>query len=317
VLVGDGHATQTLVEKFDGYPELGMRAVGVLTHDGKPSELLAGVPLLGSFVDVARAVESERAHQVVISLPPHYQFELAGLLGRLTDTTVRVRIIPDLHQYRTIDCTVEDFEGMPVIRLNDSHVDSLAAIVKRLIDVVVSFVGIVITAPLLLLIAALVKVTSKGPILYAQERVGLDGGTFFMFKFRSMRVDAEAKSGAVWSSRGDDRCTSVGRFLRRTSLDELPQLWNVLVGQMSLVGPRPERPVFVQEFRQRIPDYMVRHRVKSGITGWAQVNGWRGDTSLIERTACDLYYVRNWSLQLDLQILTMTLWRGFIHKNAY
>jgi lipopolysaccharide/colanic/teichoic acid biosynthesis glycosyltransferase len=147
--------------------------------------------------------------------------------------------------------------------------------------------------------------------------MGLDGQTFRMYKFRSMRVDAESKTGAVWSTRGDDRCTPLGRLLRKTSLDELPQLWNVLVGQMSLVGPRPERPVFVEEFRQRIPDYMFRHKVKAGITGWAQVNGWRGNTSLVERTECDLYYIRNWSLELDIKILTMTLWKGFINKNAY
>jgi lipopolysaccharide/colanic/teichoic acid biosynthesis glycosyltransferase len=159
--------------------------------------------------------------------------------------------------------------------------------------------------------------TSKGPILFAQERMGLDGRTFQMLKFRSMHVDAERTSGATWATANDTRRTSFGALLRRTSLDELPQLWNVMRGDMSLVGPRPERPVFVNQFRTSIPHYMLRHKVKAGITGWAQVNGWRGDTCLANRLECDLFYIRNWSFTLDLKILTMTIWKGFIHKNAY
>jgi exopolysaccharide biosynthesis polyprenyl glycosylphosphotransferase len=167
------------------------------------------------------------------------------------------------------------------------------------------------------LIAIAVKLTSPGPVLYAQERMGLDGRTFKMFKFRSMRIDAEAKSGAVWAQAGDDRRTVMGAFLRSTSIDELPQFWNVFRGDMSLVGPRPERPVFVSQFRGEIPHYMLRHKVKAGITGWAQVNGWRGNTSLDRRIECDLFYIRNWSYALDWKILFLTLWKGFINKNAY
>jgi exopolysaccharide biosynthesis polyprenyl glycosylphosphotransferase len=163
----------------------------------------------------------------------------------------------------------------------------------------------------------LVKLTSRGPVLYSQERMGLDGHRFAMLKFRSMRVDAEQVSGAVWASAEDNRRTKFGTLLRKTSLDELPQLWNVLRGDMSLVGPRPERPVFVNKFRSQIPHYMLRHKVRAGITGWAQVNGWRGNTSLDRRIECDLFYIRNWSYALDLKILTMTLWKGFIDKNAY
>jgi exopolysaccharide biosynthesis polyprenyl glycosylphosphotransferase len=170
---------------------------------------------------------------------------------------------------------------------------------------------------LMLLIALLIRLSSPGPILYAQERMGLDGRTFQMLKFRSMRVDAEQQTGAVWAQQQDDRRTFLGSFLRKTSLDELPQLWNVLRGEMSLVGPRPERPVFVHKFRREIPHYMLRHKVKAGITGWAQVNGWRGNTSLRRRIECDLYYIQNWSYLLDLKILTLTLWKGFVNKNAY
>jgi Undecaprenyl-phosphate glucose phosphotransferase len=317
VLVGTGPAAHRLCERFQRYPELGIQVVGVLTHDGNALDLPPQAHVLGSFADIARVVEATRAHQVMISLPPGQQGELPELLSRLSDSTVRVRVVPDLQEYAMVDCQVEQFEGLPVIRLNDTHVDELSAIAKRALDVVVSALGLVVISPLLLTIAVLVKLTSKGPVLFAQERMGLDGRTFLMLKFRSMRLDAEARSGAVWASRSDDRRTRIGALLRNTSLDELPQLGNVLMGQMSLVGPRPERPVFVQEFRRQIPDYMLRHRVKSGITGWAQIHGWRGDTSLVERTACDIYYVRNWSFQLDLKILTMTLWRGFINKNAY
>jgi exopolysaccharide biosynthesis polyprenyl glycosylphosphotransferase len=206
---------------------------------------------------------------------------------------------------------------MPVVRLNDSPMIGLAALAKRATDVVCSFILLLALSPLLLLIAAVVKLTSAGPILYNQERMGLDGRTFSMLKFRSMRVDAEAKTGAVWAQATDARRTRFGTFLRRTSLDELPQLWNVLRGDMSLVGPRPERPVFVRKFRSEIPHYMLRHKVKAGITGWAQVNGWRGNTSLESRIECDLFYIKNWSYVMDLKILTMTLWRGFFSKNAY
>jgi exopolysaccharide biosynthesis polyprenyl glycosylphosphotransferase len=203
------------------------------------------------------------------------------------------------------------------MRINDSPVVGLGGWAKRATDVVLASVGIAVASPLLLLIALLVKVTSKGPILFVQERTGLDGRSFHMLKFRSMRADAEVESGPTWAKKVDPRRTAFGTFLRKTSLDELPQLWNVIRGDMSLVGPRPERPVFVRSFRKQIPDYMFRHKVRAGITGWAQVNGWRGDTSLERRIECDLFYIRNWSYLLDLKILTLTLWKGFINKNAY
>jgi exopolysaccharide biosynthesis polyprenyl glycosylphosphotransferase len=183
--------------------------------------------------------------------------------------------------------------------------------------VVLSAVALVVLSPLLFLIGLLVKLGSPGPAIYSQERLGINGRSFRMLKFRSMRVDAESKTGAVWCSPSDDRRTALGTFLRKTSLDELPQLWNVLCGDMSLVGPRPERPVFVDQFRKEIPNYMLRHKVHAGITGWAQVNGWRGNTSLNARIECDLFYIRNWSYLLDLKILLLTIWKGFINKNAY
>jgi Undecaprenyl-phosphate glucose phosphotransferase len=262
-------------------------------------------------------VESRQPHEVFIALAANEQTELAGLMSQLRDATANVVVVPHVQEQVPLGCRVERFEGVALIRLNDSPIDSWQSFAKRCMDVALSAIGLVALAPLLLIVAALVKITSPGPVLYSQERMGLDGRTFKMLKFRSMRADAEAQSGAGWTRKRDDRRTPLGIFLRQTSLDELPQLWNVLVGHMSLVGPRPERPVFVEQFRQQIPGYMLRHKVKAGITGWAQINGWRGDTSLTERIACDLYYIRNWSLDLDLKILMLTVWKGFVNKNAY
>jgi exopolysaccharide biosynthesis polyprenyl glycosylphosphotransferase len=213
--------------------------------------------------------------------------------------------------------SVEEFEGLPVVTLSGSPMYGWNQVVKRALDLIVSLPLLVACWPLFGLIAILIKATSRGPVFYVQERMGYDGRILRMVKFRTMRVDAERHTGEVWAQENDPRRTSVGVWLRRTSLDELPQLWNVLKGEMSLVGPRPERPVFVEEFRQRLPRYMLRHRVKAGMTGWAQVQGWRGNTSLEQRLEHDLYYIQHWSLFLDLKILWLTLWRGFAHKNAY
>jgi Undecaprenyl-phosphate glucose phosphotransferase len=317
LVVGGGTPVRTLIDRFRSYPELGMKIVGLVTADGRPLREASDVRVAGSFADLERIVEVEGPDQVLIAVPPHKLPRLYAAMLKLRDQAVTVEVVPEVAQYMTIGCSIEDFEGFPVIRLNDSPIDSWQLIVKRSLDAITSAVGLVFLSPLLVFIAILVKMTSPGPILYRQERMGLDGRRFRILKFRSMGVDAEANSGAVWANESDHRRTAIGKFLRRTSLDELPQLWNVFVGHMSLVGPRPERPVFIQQFRSQIPGYMLRHKVKAGITGWAQVNGWRGDTSIAERTECDLYYIRNWSLELDLKILTMTLWKGFINKNAY
>jgi Undecaprenyl-phosphate glucose phosphotransferase len=316
LVVGSGPALQTLVQRFQTYPEMGMKVVASATEDGRPLPGSLDVLVTGPLSEAESLVESERPDDVLISVAPRQLGRLDGLMQRLRDEAITVRFIPDIADYMRLGCRIEDFEGMPVIGLNDPPISSWHSMVKRCLDAVLSAVGLAVLSPLLLVIAALVKLTSPGPVLYWQERMGLDGRTFHMFKFRSMRVDAEG-SGARWSTKADPRRTVVGTFLRKTSLDELPQLWNVLVGHMSLVGPRPERPVFIKQFRSQIPGYMLRHKVKAGITGWAQVNGWRGDTSIAERTECDLYYIRNWSLNLDLKILTMTLWKGFVNKNAY
>jgi Undecaprenyl-phosphate glucose phosphotransferase len=216
-----------------------------------------------------------------------------------------------------LSLTTTNLDGLPLIGLRESPHFGLNIVVKRVMDVVLSAIGLVVLSPLLALIALLVKLTSPGPVFYRQERCGLNGRSFHMLKFRSMRADAEKHTGAVWAVQHDNRRTRLGTFLRKTSLDELPQLWNVLRGDMSLVGPRPERPVFINHFSETIPNYMARHCVKAGITGWAQVHGWRGNTSLRKRLQYDLYYITHWTPWLDLRILWMTIFHGIIHRNAY
>ncbi|HEX2870087.1 MAG TPA: undecaprenyl-phosphate glucose phosphotransferase [Polyangiaceae bacterium] len=317
LIAGEGPAVERLVERIDGFPELGLRVRGIVTQEDSPTVGVSGKPVLGHFGQIASVIQRFNVGEVMIALPWSQQDEVSRLLDLLKDETTDVRLVPDVHAYVTLGCEVEDFDGVPVVRINDSPLIGWYAALKRVTDIVVASVALIVLSPLLLLVALLVKLTSPGPVLYAQERMGLDGRTFQMLKFRSMKLDAEAATGAVWAREVDDRRTLFGTILRRTSLDELPQLWNVLCGEMSLVGPRPERPVFVRKFREEIPHYMLRHKVKSGITGWAQINGWRGNTSLRRRIECDLYYIQNWSYALDLKILTLTLWKGFVNKNAY
>ncbi|HYE89777.1 MAG TPA: exopolysaccharide biosynthesis polyprenyl glycosylphosphotransferase, partial [Terriglobales bacterium] len=240
---------------------------------------------------------------------------LAGILADIGDDLVTIHLVPDVFGLATLRGGIEEFEAIPFIHLRESPLYGWNRVLKRAFDLVVGGVCLLVAAPAMLGIALAVRVSSPGPVLLRQERMGLDGRRFELLKFRTMRVDAEAATGPVWARADDDRRTPVGGLLRRFNLDELPQLVNVLRGEMSLVGPRPERPVFVEDFRRRIPGYMLRHKVKAGMTGWAQVNGWRGDTSLEKRIEYDLYYIERWSLAFDVKILVQTLYRGF--TNAY
>jgi Undecaprenyl-phosphate glucose phosphotransferase len=228
-----------------------------------------------------------------------------------------VRLVADVPDLAGLSLTTTNLDGLPVIGLRESPHFGLNVVVKRAMDMALSLVALAVLSPVMLLIALLVKLTSPGPVFYRQERCGLNGESFMMLKFRSLRVDAEAQTGAIWAQKDDPRRTRLGAFLRKSSLDELPQLFNVLCGDMSLVGPRPERPVFIQQFQKTIPNYMVRHCVKAGITGWAQVHGWRGNTSLRKRVQYDLYYITHWTPWLDLRIMWMTVFHGLFHRNAY
>lgn len=315
--IGEGSAVETLIQRLNKFPEIGLKVLGVVVHESSAAKTVAGSPVVGTFDRVAEIVKECRPDQVLIALPRSQTPDLDRILALLKDETIDLKLIPDIHEYVTLGCEIEDFDGLPIVNLNDSPLDGWGGIAKRATDFAVAALALSLLSPLMALIAIAVRLSSQGPVLYVQERMGLDGRTFRMLKFRSMRPDAEQETGAIWASPGDNRRTLIGIFLRATNLDELPQLWNVLKGDMSLVGPRPERPVFVSQFRNEIPHYMLRHKVKAGMTGWAQVNGWRGNTRLDRRIECDLFYIRNWSYALDWKIMWLTLWKGFVDKNAY
>ncbi len=317
IAVGEGAALEHVMYRMNKFPELGIRVKGVIASPQSETKDVLGIPVVGKFGDLKKIISETEVDQILISLPRNQYHELDEVLRILKDETVEVQLIPDIHEFITLGCEIEEFEGLPIVNLNNSPLNGWSVILKRFTDIILSGIALITISPILLFISILIKLTSRGPIFYSQVRMGLDGRTFKMYKFRSMRVDAEQESGAVWAAKSDGRKTKFGSFLRATSLDELPQFWNVFRGEMSLVGPRPERPVFVEKFRSEVPHYMLRHKVKAGITGWAQVNGWRGNTSLDRRIEFDLYYIRNWSYLFDLRILFATLWKGFIDKNAY
>lgn len=318
LVAGAGELAGRVIERMHAHPETGLRVVGVLADDAAVrGREICGVPVIGSYGELKQLLAERRPDLLVVALPAAESHQLEKILADVDDEVVNVRVVPDLPAIMTLRSQVEDLDGIPLISLREGPLVGWAAVQKRAVDVVVSGVALGVVSPLIALIALAVRVTSGRPVLFVQERMGLDGRVFRMIKFRSMEQGAEDASGPVWTMPGDQRRTRLGAFLRRTSLDELPQLWNVLRGDMSLVGPRPERPVFIEQFRREIPGYMLRHKIKAGLTGWAQVHGWRGNTSLHERVEHDLYYIQHWSLALDLRILCMTLWRGLLHRNAY
>ena len=296
--------------------ELGFRVVGFL-GDSADATGHAGVPVVATLDRAREAVEAHRADQLYVALPLEDHTRLVPLVQGLSNEGVSIKVVPDVVQYATIKAALEDLDGIPIISLNEVPLQGWNSMVKRLVDILASgalLAGLTVV-PVLPLIALLIRLRGgPGPVLLRQERMTLDGRTFQIFKFRTMVDEAERDTGPVFATADDPRRTPVGIWLRRFNLDELPQLINVFLGDMSLVGPRPERPPFVAQFRERIPEYMRRHRVKSGITGWAQVNGWRGNTSIEKRIEYDLYYIENWSLGLDFKILWMTLRHGLRHN---
>lgn len=313
LIAGTTPLARRIAAHLETYRNLGFQVVGHLCEaDGEE-----GTPVLGKLGKVREVVARERIHEVYVALPPNSYAAQEELLSALADSSVDVRLVPDIIDHMRLNAGIEDLDGLPVILLSQTPLLGWNRWMKVVVDYSLGALALLALGPLMIAISLVVKWTSRGPVLYHQERMGLDGVRFRMYKFRSMRVDAEAESGAVWTMDEDERRTRFGAFLRKTSLDELPQLFNVLRGEMSLVGPRPERPVFVEKFRASVPDYMLRHKMKSGITGWAQVNGWRGNTSIEKRIEFDLHYIENWSLGFDIKILWLTLWKGLINKNAY
>jgi len=317
LIAGTGDLGRQVAERMLQHRELGYQVVGFVDDSAGGDHLgYRGLPLLGTLADVVEVVRRERVDHLYVALPLDEHAKLLDLMDLASREFIDVRVVPDLLQFIALRASLEDLDGLPVINPNDTQLQGVHAWVKRGLDVAVSGVALALLAIPMAIVAALVRLTSPGSVFYTQERMGLDGRPFTVYKFRSMYQDAEETSGPIWARDDDPRTTPVGHWLRRLDLDELPQLWNVLKGEMSLVGPRPERPFFVEQFKHRIPQYMLRHKVKAGITGWAQVNGWRGNTSLEKRIEYDLYYIENWSMTLDIKIIWLTLVRGLFQRSA-
>ncbi len=319
LIIGAGEIGQMVYRKVIQSPKLGYQVVGFVDHDPtRKRQNIAGAPILGSLLDIPRLIDKFVIDEVIIGLPESNHQELVNIISLCEREKVGIRVFPDVFQIMASEVGIGDLGGLPLLTIRDVALQGWKLTLKRGLDLVLSTLGLVVVSPFMLLTALLIKLESPGPVFYTQERMGLDARPFRILKFRSMRQDAE-ESGPGWTVEGDPRRTRLGTLLRTLNIDELPQLVNVLLGDMSLVGPRPERPVYVEQFRQSIPRYMDRHREKAGLTGWAQVNGLRGDTSIAERTKYDLWYIENWSLFLDIKIILRTLMQWLLNttRNAY
>jgi Undecaprenyl-phosphate glucose phosphotransferase len=314
VVVGDGELAATVMSRLAARTDVGIEVLGVVGDD---KEGMGGARRLGGYSDLRAVLDAHVVDHVILALVHEDYGRLGGLLEAVGDEPVTIHVVPDLFRFASLRGGVEEFEGMPFIHLRDSPLHGWSQVTKRVFDLVFSCALLIGLAPVLLLLALGVKLTSRGPVFYRQERMGLDGQRFRMLKLRTMRVDAEAGTGPIWATEDDPRRIPYGALLRRLSLDELPQFINVLRGEMSVVGPRPERPFFVEQFRRTVPGYMLRHKVKSGVTGWAQVNGLRGNTSLEKRIQYDIEYIERWSLWLDVKIIALTVVRIVFERNAY
>jgi exopolysaccharide biosynthesis polyprenyl glycosylphosphotransferase len=314
LIVGDGDQAELVANRIRRSPELGYRIVGFIGDAPHPN---VG-PILGTLDQVGSLIVEHEIGEVIVAHPGIQHAQLVELITSSTQSHVNIKVVPDIFELMAREVETSELRGLPLMRVRDVALSGWARVAKRTMDIAVSWMVLVLISPVLLLTAFLVKLTSpSGPVLFVQERVGLDGEPFQMIKFRSMRPDAEVGTGPVWAQPDDDRRTPLGAFMRRFSIDECPQFVNVLVGEMSLVGPRPERPEFVERFQRIIPRYQDRHREKAGLTGWAQVNGLRGQTSIEERTRYDLFYVENWSLAFDVKIMLRTLGTVLRDENAY
>ena len=318
VVVGSGAAADLILQRIRMFPDYGYQVVGVVADNLKVGDAFGGAHVLGTAGDLHQIVGERSVNLVFVAAPDMSQDDILQLVDSCRDSRTDFRIVPSMLEIMISRVSGDQLDGIPLLQFRHGlDVDAAKATSKRALDLVVSGLGMIIISPVLIVIALLVKLSSPGPVILHQERTGLDEHPMVMHKFRTMRADAESETGPVWAGTNDSRRTWIGQFLRRFSLDELPQLWNVFVGEMSLVGPRPERPVFVEDFKSRIDRYADRHLVRPGLTGWAQVNDLRGQTSVEERLIYDLYYIENWSLAFDLKIILITLFRVFTHKNAY
>lgn len=306
LVVGTGDVARIIVQRILWSPQLGYELAGVV--DGTGITDFHGVPVLGEVEALPELIEEHDVDEVIIATPEEGHREVVRIISYCERGRVSIKVFPDIFQFVTTDAGIDDLGGLPLLTVRDYAMRGYMLIVKRLMDLAGAAVGLVALSPLMLLVAVAIKLESPGPVFFVQDRMGLDGRPFKLIKFRSMRNDAEER-GPGWTVSDDPRQTRLGRWLRRIDIDELPNLINVFLGEMSLVGPRPEQPYYVEEFRNTVPRYMERHREKAGMTGWAQVNGLRGDTSITERTKYDLWYTEHWSILLDIKILIRTVWQ--------
>lgn len=318
LLVGYSRAAEEYIDRILQNPQWGYRVRGILDDNVKAGTTYKGIKVLGRIANLMVILPENRLDEIAITLGLSEYYRLEEIVALCEKSGVHTKFIPDYNNIIPTKPYTEDLLGLPVINIRYVPLtNTFNMVLKRLMDIGGSIFAIILFSPVMLLAAILVKLTSPGPLIYKQERVGLHNRTFLMYKFRSMEVQPKEEEKKAWTVKNDPRVTGIGKFMRRTSIDELPQLFNILKGDMSLVGPRPERPFFVEKFREEIPRYMVKHQVRPGLTGWAQVNGYRGDTSIRKRIDYDLYYIENWTLGLDVKILIMTIFKGFINKNAY
>ncbi|MCL4813154.1 MAG: undecaprenyl-phosphate glucose phosphotransferase [Vicinamibacteraceae bacterium] len=318
LIAGAGDLGRAVADKILEHRDLGYRIEGFVDDRAGGDHIgYRGLPLLGTLAETSEIIQQEHIDQLYVALPLDEHVKMLALVENANREVVDIKVVPDLLQVIALRARLEDLDGIPIIDLHDVPLRGFNAVLKRGMDIGLSGLALLALSVPMAVIALIIRVTSPGRALYRQERMGLDGKSFHVFKFRSMYIDAERETGPIWAQENDPRVTPIGRWLRRLSLDELPQFWNVFVGDMSLVGPRPERPFFVEQFKHRIPQYMLRHKVKAGLTGWAQVNGWRGNTSIEKRIEYDLYYIENWSVALDMKIIWLTVLKGFFHKHAY
>ena len=318
VIVGKNKTAEQIFHLFTHNFALGYEVLGYYADSAAgSSSMLAQCRFLGATSSLPNDILPLRIQSAIVALSHNEQENLIELLRDTEGKNIEFMMVPDMLELMTSRIRIQEIEGIPFITLKDIPMSTWNRILKRGFDVTFSLCALIIALPVMALIAVVIKLTSPGPVFYIQERIGLDGTSFPLIKFRSMRIDAEKSTGPVWNTKDDSRTTVIGRILRRTSLDELPQLFNVLSGQMSIVGPRPERPFFVEQFKSNVPKYLERHRVKTGMTGWAQVNGLRGDVPIEDRTKYDIYYVENWSLVLDIKIILKTIRAVIFARDAY
>lgn len=318
LLVGYSRAAEAYIDRIIANPQWGYIVRGILDDNVERGTVYKGVKVLGRIDNLFVILPENRLDEIAVTLGIEQYGRLEEIVNLCEKSGVHTKFIPDYNNIIPTKPYTEDILGLPVINIRYVPLsNTMNAIAKRAVDIVGSIFGIIVASPIMLLTAILVKCTSKGPVIYKQERVGLHNKPFMMYKFRSMAVQAPGDEKTKWTTKGDSRVTGIGKLIRRTSIDELPQLFNILLGDMSLVGPRPERPFFVEKFKEEIPRYMVKHQVRPGLTGWAQVNGLRGDTSIRKRIEYDLYYIENWTMGFDIKIMFLTIFKGFINKNAY